>query len=488
MRERILLLTIVALGAFLRLYHLPETLMFRGDQGRDAIVAKRILKDHDIALIGPVTSVGNMYLGPFYYYFMVPFLALTYPDPVGPAYGVALLSIATIALLYLVVKKFFGSTTALLSSFLLSIMTYAVQYGRFSWNPNIASFFAVLLLWSMLEWWQNQSYKQAILMWLWIGILAQCHYVSLITAGIVGLLMLMNLIYRKEYLKTVFEGLAGFGVFILTQLPLIIFDFRHNHIISKSFLGFFTSPEKHMEAASSLSPLNTLIGRANLVISQLFQVSQDERISWAFMGVGLLFAIIILTRMIKNIQFAFPFTVIFSWLLITIVGISFYSHSVFPHYLTFCYPIIAIFWAYIITTLWNQRVTLLIGVLLLGMLTWFNAGGLLRLGWSGQGTSVVQETVSELLPYVNQPYNIALLSDDKDYKGMIYRYFLEVSTKRPKETDDYGDLKSLAIIDEVNTIDPRSVPIYEIQTARDFALTHTLRANTIPHILILERE
>src|SRR4030042_6610505 len=95
-----LVIGIILVGAFLRLYRLPETVMFQGDQGRDAIVVKRLIKNADWVLLGPVTSVGNMYLGPFYYYFMAPWLWLTYPNPIGPAYGVALVSILTLPLLY----------------------------------------------------------------------------------------------------------------------------------------------------------------------------------------------------------------------------------------------------------------------------------------------------------------------------------------------------------------------------------------------------
>src|SRR5690606_24275698 len=86
-----LMIAIVVVGAGLRLYNLPHTAQFLGDQGRDALIVSRIFKEGDLVFIGPVTSVGNMYLGPLYYYFMLPFLWLSYPSPLGPAYGVAIL-------------------------------------------------------------------------------------------------------------------------------------------------------------------------------------------------------------------------------------------------------------------------------------------------------------------------------------------------------------------------------------------------------------
>src|SRR3989344_8231046 len=86
---------ILFIGGFLRLYRIGDYMAFLGDEGRDVLVVKRIIVDHDFTLLGPITSVGLMHLGPAYYYFMVPFLALSRLDPVGPAVMAALFSLAT---------------------------------------------------------------------------------------------------------------------------------------------------------------------------------------------------------------------------------------------------------------------------------------------------------------------------------------------------------------------------------------------------------
>ena len=49
---------------------------FLGAEGRDVIIVRTLLVKADPILIGPGTSVGGMYLGPLYYYFMAPFLLL----------------------------------------------------------------------------------------------------------------------------------------------------------------------------------------------------------------------------------------------------------------------------------------------------------------------------------------------------------------------------------------------------------------------------
>jgi hypothetical protein len=115
----LILILILIVGAFLRLYKISEYMTFLGDEGRDALVVKRLLLDHDLVFVGPGTSVGNMYLGPFYYYFMAPFLFLFRFDPTGPAVGVALLGVLTIFFVWYLAYRWFGRRAGLARSFTL---------------------------------------------------------------------------------------------------------------------------------------------------------------------------------------------------------------------------------------------------------------------------------------------------------------------------------------------------------------------------------
>ena len=138
---------ILIIASVLRLWNLPSTMQFLGDQGRDALIAKRILIDHRPVLIGPVTSTGNMYLGPLYYYFMVPFLAITYPSPLGPAYAVALCGILAVFLTYYLGQEIVGKRAAIIAALFFAISAVAVNFSRFSWNPNLAPLFSIILIW-----------------------------------------------------------------------------------------------------------------------------------------------------------------------------------------------------------------------------------------------------------------------------------------------------------------------------------------------------
>ena len=62
-KERILLVVILLLASFLRLFHISEYQTFLGDEGRDVLIAKGILEG-DFTLLGPRASAGDFFLGP----------------------------------------------------------------------------------------------------------------------------------------------------------------------------------------------------------------------------------------------------------------------------------------------------------------------------------------------------------------------------------------------------------------------------------------
>ena len=97
----ILLIAILVIATGFRLYRVRDYLVFLGDEGRDALVWKRMIVDHKFTLLGPTASVGGFYLGPIYYYLTLPFVWIWGLDPVGPVYFVAILGIATVYLVYL---------------------------------------------------------------------------------------------------------------------------------------------------------------------------------------------------------------------------------------------------------------------------------------------------------------------------------------------------------------------------------------------------
>ena len=102
---------LVFLSAFLRFYKLEELTIFLDDQGRDALKAAQIIKEKNLPFIGPMASIGNVYLGPLYYWAITPFLWLFGFNPIGPVVLVALLGVLTNILLFFFLWHYFNKTS-----------------------------------------------------------------------------------------------------------------------------------------------------------------------------------------------------------------------------------------------------------------------------------------------------------------------------------------------------------------------------------------
>src|SRR5436190_14938952 len=157
--ETLVLISILLLASVLRLYRISEFMTFLGDEGRDAIVVRRLLVKADLIFVGPGTSIGNMYLGPLYYYMMAPALLLANFSPVGPSVMVAILGVLTVFLIWFIARQWFGKVPALISSFLYAISTTAIFFSRSSWNPNIMPFFALLCIYSIWKIYNEKKFN-----------------------------------------------------------------------------------------------------------------------------------------------------------------------------------------------------------------------------------------------------------------------------------------------------------------------------------------
>lgn len=228
------IISILLIGAYLRLYKISEYLTFLGDEGRDVLVVKRMIVDGKWTLLGPTASVGGFFMGPIYYYFMLPFLWLWKLDPVGPAIMVALFGIVTIYCIYRIGERMFGNHVGLVASSLYALSPIVISFSRSSWNPNIVPFFSTLLFylcWYIIE---KKAYKQLFWVGLILGIGIQLHYTFLFLFAAVFLWFLWKGRDRKAipgYAVAVFGFIVGFS-------PFLAFEFRHGFTNTKAILEF----------------------------------------------------------------------------------------------------------------------------------------------------------------------------------------------------------------------------------------------------------
>jgi 4-amino-4-deoxy-L-arabinose transferase-like glycosyltransferase len=239
-----LILFILLLAGFLRLYRIQDYMTFLGDEGRDVLVVYNILHGH-LTLLGPTASVGGFFLGPIYYYFMTPFLWLSHYNPVGPAVMVALFGIATVWLVYKIGNEFLGFRAGLTAAILYSISPLVIAHSRSSWNPNLMPFFSVFSLYILYQAVKNNKFKLFIFCGVLLGISMQLHYLATFLAAITAVYVLLTRIILVQgyslqksvvrVLKDYFYILIGF---IIGWSPFLLFEVRHGFPNLRSIANF----------------------------------------------------------------------------------------------------------------------------------------------------------------------------------------------------------------------------------------------------------
>jgi hypothetical protein len=453
-------------GIFLRIYRLPTTVMFQGDQGRDAIIVKHLIIDHHPPLLGPVTSVGNMYLGPFYYYFMAPWLLLTYPNPIGPAYGIALISILTLPLIYLVGKDMIGRGGAIVALLLMALADPVVLSSRFSWNPNLAPIVSLGIIWAMFQTIKYRRYQYLLLASVAFGILTQLHYLALIMGPFILGWWIFSFLKFPHDRRQLFKYTVGaIIIYLLSWIPLVIFDLTHQGLIRTSFLAFFFSPEEHLQPINQLlTTIKEMEGRALQLLVQVW-----GGLNYWFNRILVYIAVITigwLTYIRKlNYQNNIGFIMVTFGVVLTISLSALYQGTIFNHYLLFAFPLVSYFWGFILMKWWKIR--LLGPGVVLSLLVAFGGYNIIHatsFAPAAPSISQFQMIVDTIKPHLlGGKYNLVLLSESKDYKGMNYRYFFETSANPSASIDDYQNLTQLVVIDEIKVIDPQTVNIYEIK-------------------------
>jgi len=426
--EFILLIIILLLASFLRLYRISEYMTFLGDEGRDSIIVRRFLVNGDIFLIGPGTSIGNMYLGPLYYYMMAPALLLAAFSPVGPAVQIAVLGVVTVFLIWHIAREWFGSVAGVVASVLYAISPTVIIYSRSSWNPNIMPFFALLCIYCMWKVWVHKRYLWLLVLGVSMAFVLQSHYMGLLLAPTLGVIWGAAAwqARKNKNLKTLLKyTLMGLGIFLVLMSPLVIFDARHNWQNFSALSTFFLDRQTTISAR----PWNALPNIWPLlqdITTRLLTGRVAEAGKWVAMALllGMLF-------MLKDMQKkkwpkVRPIVYLSLWLGVALIGLGVYKQHIYDHYYGFFFAAPFLLFGGICSYFVEKaklRGAWIVGTVLL-FLVFF----------SFQNSPLTQEPNSQLkrtriiAEFIrdeanNETFNLAVIAE-RNYEA-AYQYFLE---------------------------------------------------------------
>ncbi len=397
--EAVVLILILLLGSILRLYRISEFMTFLGDEGRDAIIVRRLLVNFDPILIGPGSSIGNIYLGPLYYYLIAPALLLSYFNPVGPSIMIALFGVATIFLIWIFFKEWFNTkgvtlkgvnVGALIAAFFYAISPTVIIYSRSSWNPNIMPFFAILCVYSIWKIWHERNFKWFIVLAISYAFVLQSHYLGLILLPVFGLFIFITLLsisfsgltYRNKKEKADYKEKRGMFyknsiissmIFLFLMSPLVIFDIRHGWNNFNAIKKFFLERQTTVSAKpwTGIPKIDEIFTAVNTSLLGGKNDTVGSLVTLTITLTALTLCIVAYKNKFKKKE-SWALILILTWLFFALIGLSVYKQHIYDHYFTFFFPAPFILLGLTLTLVRKNKILLGLFFLFLFYLTLIN--------------------------------------------------------------------------------------------------------------------
>jgi len=435
-KELLILFAIILVALVLRLYKIDQYMTFLGDEGRDAIIVRRLLVEAHPPLIGPGTSIGQMYLGPLYYYMMAPALLLANFSPVGPAIQIAILGIITVAFVWWVGREWFGKTAGLTSAGLYAISPTVIIYSRSSWNPNIMPFFALLSIYSIWRVWKYKEFKWLMVLGIAFAFALQSHYLGLLLVPTIFLFWILTYLEIKK-LNGNFLRKSVFGLLIFLGLmsPLLFFDIRHNWMNSQAIYKFFAVRQETVsirpwsaipKMPEILSQINTsLVAGKNTLMGQILSVGIAAVFVWL---VWLFF------KNKKKFSENNNLTILLFWIGFSLIGLGLYKQQIYDHYFGFVFAAIFLMMGFMVQKISEFKIArpplvlAFIGLIYINLIV-----SPLRYSPNHQLERAMEVAEKIGVESGGEEFNLAVVAERNYQDG--YKYFLLKENKKVIEID-----------------------------------------------------
>lgn len=450
------------LSLIIRLIKIQDYLFFGFEQGRDLQIIQKIYQFKDFVLVGPSTSIGGVFHGPWYYYLLSIPLGLSSGNPVAAGVFLIILGAFVPVVIYFLAKDIFNSKTWGLITGILSIFSYEyVLYSRWLSNVSPAPLciaLAFLMLWKYLK---SKMQKYFLLFILFAGISILFQMILIIQFVFV---LIILTIFKQLKMPSLKAGIFSLALLFILFSPLILFDYRNGHITFNSLVNFIQGEESK---SHSISPGGLMVYldqmknhlELSLVNVSLFPLQVLILIS---MGIG-----IILSYRINNIQ---PIIFLVSWILMGLPLILISPGN--PQY----YVGIGLGWIllFVLTlkAFWESKNLKITAILLVGV---FFLGMFLTVSNLFQNKEVFFRTIQDDLNYADQRRVLDFVHNDS--KSQPYRFLSFTIPSLQPEGWDYlkqyfypddqeRDAKIIYII-----IEKKVYPVWENKWIKDLGET-----------------
>ncbi len=253
-KYRFFILILLLISIFLRFYKIEEWFFFNIDEEWYNFIVRKITVLHKPVLIGWEIP-GGILVPPVMFYFGAIVMLLFNNNPIGFALIASFFGVLGVVLTYIVGKKIFTSSTVGIYAAVIYCFSFLINiYNRLSINLLFAPILSLLTYFSLLKIIENREKKYLVVLGLVFAFSTQeGSMISLIFLTIIVLF-----IYKVKF--RVRELFIPISIFLTTFIPVIIFDLRHNFLVTNKLTNILkNTPIGKISLSGVLFPVILLL-------------------------------------------------------------------------------------------------------------------------------------------------------------------------------------------------------------------------------------
>lgn len=330
----LLLAVLVLLLLFFRVYQIEDRNQFTYDQVDNAWAAKTIIIDRNFPIEGmQVKQNTGLFIGPLYYYYIVPFYLVFNLDPVASGYIAAFTSVISILILYFITKKIFSSRVGIIASLIYIFLLPYIEFDRIQWPVNFVPAISLVIFYSTYKILTN-NLRYFFLLMLSLGLSFHFHMTSVFYVVIL-FFCLPFFPRKKDTIKYFFYSLP---IFIVLISPILYLLFVTNQISTGSSYASSSYHGIH---------LRRILQLANDAFLEFAVILHPFKIKILRFVLPALFFFIYLKDGLKRERIVFCYLILL-WILVPWILLSGYSGELTAYYFIIPRFIIVIMTSYLI--------------------------------------------------------------------------------------------------------------------------------------------
>lgn len=316
------LIFILLVSIFFRTYQVVERLNFAHDSDLASWIVKDIVINHHYRLIGQLTTAEGIFIGPLFYYLLIPFYLITKMDPVGSIILITLLGFLTTLSYYFVFSKIFNQRVGLIAAFLQTVLIPMIVSDRWIVPSTPTNLWSIWLLYVIIMLARKRQFVLIILGAL-MGLIWHIHIA--LAPALLSVIPALGLNFKLPKFKYI---LGFFIAFFISSIPLILFEARHHFSQTLALISNFTT---NHGGGTGLDKFNLLTIKMGGVSNALFFSPQ----SFFFDEKRILLVIILVSAIFlpkyKLIKWK-ELIVLFTWIIGVVIFFTLSSSPVSEYY------------------------------------------------------------------------------------------------------------------------------------------------------------